>query len=249
MTVKALARRAAVAAGTRLWGRQPALHRIPFGPLRGRSICTTFAISPRMWFGIDAPEVARWVAEHTAPDSVVYDIGAHVGYTPLLFLKQLGKTGTLHAFEIVPSTARCLAATLAASGHPRAHAHAIGLGRAEGTIDLPVSEFGMASMGYEQYTTQRERCAVTTLDAFAAMHEPPTIIKMDVEGAELDVLDGGRRTIMEQRPTILMEFHGPEIVERGPSVMRALGYRLHLGPRSAPGDIVWSSALCIPADR
>jgi hypothetical protein len=46
-----------------------------------------------------------------------------------------------------------------------------------------------------------------TLDAYAADHDPPTMIKIDVEGAEIEVLKGAQRLISRTRPVLLFEVH------------------------------------------
>ena len=87
------------------FGRTPRIHRIPFGPNRGRNIFISFDISPRMYFGIDEPWIAELAQTKINPGDVVYDLGAHIGYTCLLFAQRVGKTGFVHAFEILPSVA------------------------------------------------------------------------------------------------------------------------------------------------
>jgi hypothetical protein len=83
-------------------GRDRAIHRIPFGPNRGRLIYCSITISPRMYFGVDEQWVALLAREYVKPGDVVYDVGAHVGYTTLLFAAHAGH---VHAFELVPSVA------------------------------------------------------------------------------------------------------------------------------------------------
>jgi FkbM family methyltransferase len=45
----------------------------------------------------------------------------------------------------------------------------------------------------------------TTLDEYAKTHTPPTVIKLDVEGAEAKVIAGGARTLRTYKPIIAME--------------------------------------------
>ena len=46
-------------AGGFIFGREPAIHNIPFGPLMGWKIFMSIDVSPRMYFGIDEPWVAK----------------------------------------------------------------------------------------------------------------------------------------------------------------------------------------------
>lgn len=54
---------------------------------------------------------------------------------------------------------------------------------------------------------ERPDCPVTTLDALAARHGPPTVVTIDVEGAELTVLRGAQRILAEARPDVFVSIH------------------------------------------
>lgn len=81
---------------------------------------------------------------------------------------------------------------------------------------------------------ERELVMCTSLDALMQgpiKVEPPALMKIDVEGAELSVLQGGPRTV-PQFDTVVIELNGPGIFERAPSAeeidarMREYGFRL-----------------------
>ncbi len=76
----------------------------PICPNRGKRIVIAFHVSPRMWVELHELSLARWARQYLKPGGVAYDIGAHVGYTSLLFSSLL-KGGSVHAFELVSSTA------------------------------------------------------------------------------------------------------------------------------------------------
>lgn len=52
---------------------------------------------------------------------------------------------------------------------------------------------------------------VTTIDSVAKKYDPPTLITMDVEGAEFEVLKGAEHTLREHKPVILLSLH-PEFL-------------------------------------
>jgi len=65
------------------------------------------------------------------------------------------------------------------------------------------------------------RC--TTIDAeVAATGLVPTFLKIDVEGAELDVLSGATRLLGQHAPTILVSLHPRRLASRGQNVSGAL---------------------------
>lgn len=49
----------------------------------------------------------------------------------------------------------------------------------------------------------------TTLDDFARAHPPPSLVKIDVEGAETEVLNGAVELCRDVRPPLLIEVHDP----------------------------------------
>ena len=99
-----------------------------------------------MWFGIDEPWIARLCESQIRQSAVVYDIGAHVGYTTLLFAHYLNGTGVVHAFEILPSTADLLRKTVEANDFRNITIHVVGLGAQDTIYELPIGQTAMTSI-------------------------------------------------------------------------------------------------------
>jgi len=68
------------------------------------------------------------------------------------------------------------------------------------------------------------------LDTFlqGADEPAPDVIKIDVEGAELQVLEGGRRLLAEHRPLLLMEIHHICQMFGVKNLLHSLGYQLSI---------------------
>lgn len=217
-------------AGSWIFGKNPRIHRIPFGPNRGLRIFMSFDVSPRMWFGIDEPWVARSAMEHVQAGSVVYDVGAHVGYTCLLYAQRVGREGAVHAFEILPFVAQeYLQRTIDANSFGNITAHAIGLSDRKESLSLPIGETLMTSRDSEAREGQRvEECRILPLDSFVASQSlpSPTYVKIDIEGAELHCLIGGENTIRQSSPMMMIEFHSLDLLRKGHSLLNQWGYRL-----------------------
>lgn len=60
------------------------------------------------------------------------------------------------------------------------------------------------------------------LDEFAAANEAPTVVKIDVEGAELSVLRGMQTVLEEDRPDVFLELHPTELADAGRSDAEAV---------------------------
>lgn len=76
------------------------------------------------------------------------------------------------------------------------------------TRDWPACAFGRV-IGDHGFLVLPERpdCEVTTIDRLAARFGPPTVITIDVEGAELTVLRGALVTLRENRPAVFVSVH------------------------------------------
>jgi FkbM family methyltransferase len=216
--------------GSFIFGRIPHTHRIPFGPNRGRNIFMSFAISPRMYFGYDEPWLAKLSKVYIGRGDVVYDIGAHIGYTSLLFAQRVGKTGSVHAFEILPSVAEgFLKKTARANDLDNIKIHAVGLSSSENDIELNIGPTMMAYLYSNPVGGgKRELCRTVQLDQYVAREQLPlpSFIKIDIERAEIDCIQGGIGVIKKCRPLLVIEFHGSDKLKEGYNILNSEGYRL-----------------------
>ena len=222
---------------TTVLGNHPRMHRIPFGPLRGSRICTRPQISLRMYLGIDEPWIAATARDIIGPGDTIYDIGAHIGYTTLLFAKILGGTGSVHAFELLPSTVeKFLTKSVQSNEFKNIHIHTVGLGETETTIELPVGPTYMSTMSTVRFesgdeyveTYGRDVCKIVTLDCYATANNipAPAMMKIDIEGAEIECLRGARKIIRDHGPKLVVEFHSADLLREGYMLLKSWGYQL-----------------------
>ncbi len=211
------------------FSKQPKLYHISFGPNKGMKLFTSFAISPRMLFGFDETWVAKMASRHIAKDDVVYDIGAHIGYTSLLFVKLVGANGQVHAFELLPSVAeKYLKKTIQANELSHLiSVHPIGLSSKAEQIDIYVGETMMGTLDRSGYESKNvERCKIETLDQYLVESgiKPPSLIKVDIERAEVEFLKGARSTIARFKPVLIIEFHNADLLREGYRLLDVLNY-------------------------
>ena len=210
-------------------GRKPRIHRVPLGPIKGRKICLAFEISPRMYLGIDEPWIAKLAQDLINPGDVVYDIGAHVGYTCLLFAQRLAGRGVVHAFEVLPLTVEFLRKTVQANEFNNIVVHEVGLGLSTQMLELAIGPTAMTDI----YSTPRENertelCKIASLDEYVKQNKlpPPSLVKIDIEGAEIDCLKGGCELINKYKPIMLIEFHELCLLKKGCHLLDSWGYSL-----------------------
>jgi FkbM family methyltransferase len=171
----------------------------------------------------------------------VFDIGANVGLYTEVFARMVGAGGAVHAFEPVPETFDRLRARFAAARRwPQVHLHHAAICEQAGpvTLMMPGADSGQASMAQHQVAAWENgavrsfACEGRRLDDQPAGKgvAAPAFIKLDIEGAELLALRGGRAWLRRHRPVLHMEVwsrwlqdfgHRPEDLAEE---WRALGY-------------------------
>jgi hypothetical protein len=167
---------------------RPVPVRILRGPFRGARIVMNPRESLRKVFGLYEHELNGWLENALKRVTRVLDVGANDGYFCFgcaAAFRRLGINGNITAFE-----------------PQEKHAHTLRESVVEqGSQDIPI-EIVQALVG------QEVRNGTTTLDALAvaASDRRHTLIKIDVEGAEVDVVMGAQ-TWMESSNLFLIEVH------------------------------------------
>jgi len=169
------------------------------------------------------------------------DIGANIGNHALFFSQRFDK---VIAFEPHPKTYRLLVFNT----ENAANITAINCGLAEEAGELTLTEhtlnLGASSMVKNKHTgAERITISVDKLDNAMAEIGPIQLIKIDVEGYEINVLKGGVKTIKMHQPVIVLEQHADEFVNGStPSLtfLAELGYKFCWLQR---GSVSWSRGL------
>lgn len=160
---------------------------------------------------------------HLAVDGETFlDVGGFDGSTSRAFIARCPGYRAVHLFEPEPANyARCVANL---AGFANVFCHRFGLSDAKRTLQL--TQQGSASQISEQGTIAIE---VERLDDVLA--EPATYLKMDIEGAEAEALEGARASIMCDRPRLAISvYHKPGDFWRIPRQVLSMhdGYALRL---------------------
>jgi FkbM family methyltransferase len=143
------------------------------------------------------------------------DVGGHLGYYCLLMARVVGSAGHVICFEPVPENMSVLQENVALNNITNVELVNTALGERPGTMSLIRPEnFALSwTPSVRGYSVEGTRSSIDvrldTLDAFLQKGgHTPSLIKIDVEGAELDVLKGALTTLRTTRPTVLLEIHG-----------------------------------------
>jgi FkbM family methyltransferase len=163
------------------------------------------------------PELRSALAALVRPGSLCVDVGAHHGLITVFLARLAGPNGHVVAFEAHPENARALQRTVEDEGvaewvaienravtdgaAPRVWLHP---GR-----DHASAEWNIVGTNVEGRATNAElEVAATSLDSYFAAETELDLVKIDVEGAEAQVIAGMDRLLREARPALAIEFHG-----------------------------------------
>lgn len=187
------------------------------------------------WLGTYEPELQQAIAELVHPGTIAYDVGANIGYISLLLAQAVGAAGQVFAFEALPANLERLQKNITLNdlkGRVTIISGAVidaarpvqfwvgpsgGMGKAEGSA-------GRQSIAYSEAITVQG----LALDEFVytAGQPVPQVIKMDIEGGEILALPGMRRLLLQARPLVFVELHGPEAAQVAWQTFLQAGYQV-----------------------
>ena len=179
--------------------------------------------------GTHEPHVQQALSQLLKPGMTFWDVGAHIGLFSLLASRAVSERGAVHAFEPQPDNRSRLHETIKLNGATNVSVHDFALS------DITTDALLHAHQSSTMWSLVREQSAedgihvqCKTLDSVAEVLDPPNVIKIDVEGAELNVLQGGRRLLAQHRPILLVEFSNGVLLEEARNLLPFYTFE-HLG--------------------
>ncbi len=175
---------------------------------------------------------------------VVFDCGACIGDFSLLFAAMVGDSGQVHAFEPIPLHNRYCA--LQAQLNPALAAtlcfNELAVGARTSTASQPLVDCARIDPGHR---VDEDSFDCTSLDDYADTKHLRQIdfIKMDIEGAEMDAIEGARNIIRTYKPRLAISgYHKPADLWEIPQKLKSLnsGYELTFGHHS---PVQWESVF------
>jgi FkbM family methyltransferase len=152
------------------------------------------------------PALAPVLDAALAPGAVFADVGANLGLYTLWGARLVGAEGLVHAFEPVPEVRACLARSVELNCFGNVRIVASGVGAEAGrTVLYQLPGASGVTSRYRESKQHGVEVDVTTLDGeFAHAEAPPVLVKVDVEGMEVEVLRGARRLLGGRTPPLLV---------------------------------------------
>ena len=185
------------------------------GPAKGLGFNRGLARNAGFVLGTYEPEVQALYASLLAPGMTVYDIGANVGFLAVLAARLVGPAGHVVCFEPLPANAEAIEHNAALNAFANVTVIREALGAEEGSAEFLVS----ADVGWGRLTgaggdpgdlkeTIRVRVAQLSRAVERYRLPLPDLIKVDIEGGEIGMLEGSSELLRRCRPFLLVELHG-----------------------------------------
>ncbi|MGZ3732127.1 MAG: FkbM family methyltransferase [Parachlamydiaceae bacterium] len=163
--------------------------------------------------------------KYTKPGTTAIDIGGHMGTHTLNLSRLVGENGSVHVFEprVKMFTELVINMNLNDCKNISFHRRALGNENRQVTMYIPQpNNEGMACIRDSAPDSENETAKMERLDDYHL--SKVSIIKMDVEGFEMEVIKGGLETILRNKPVMLIEiFQGPDNLHRIHTI-ESLGY-------------------------
>jgi len=183
---------------------------------------------------------AQYLIRRLEEGATMMDIGAHYGYFSLLAAEIVGVNGKILSFEPSPKTYALLRENV--KSYPMITA--VNNAMSDKAGDFTIYEFPNLYSEYNTYNPkpfEREKwyrnfppqavlIPATTIDNVTKQLDfSPSIIKMDAEGSEYQILKGGQQFISKSKPIIAMRFwqayRQNEMHLKALSMLKEIGYQ------------------------
>lgn len=151
------------------------------------------------------------------------DVGASVGLHTLALAHAIGPAGKLHAFEAEPRLEPFLRRTLHANGLHQVELKILAIGaehrEAVFHVARTIGHSSLYALGSPSEVREEVKVQLRPLDELIPKTTKVNVIKIDVEGAELDVIKGAEKTLVRSADCAL-------VAELGPSHLKRVGISL-----------------------
>lgn len=153
-------------------------------------------------------------------NEIFVDGGAYYGDT-ILAIDDVCKGEYQHIYSFEADTKKCEMMQKEFVSYNRVSVVDRGLWSENSELNFSKADFGASSSIACKVSEESERVEVVSLDSFFLHKEAPTFIKMDIEGAEYEALQGAKEIICKYKPKLaICIYHKPEDVYTIPQLLK-----------------------------
>ncbi len=192
--------------------------KVQAGALKGARLELDLHSEKDYWLGTYELDLQDAIHRLIAPGSIVYDVGANIGYVSLLLSRQVGENGKVIAIEALPVNGQRMQRNFSlnafAGNITPMHAAVVDKQRKVKFLVHASTSMGKAdgSAGRDELYKDELEVNGISLDnfIFEQKNPRPAAVKMDIEGGEVLAVRGMSRMLTELKPLLLIELHGQE---------------------------------------
>jgi FkbM family methyltransferase len=161
------------------------------------------------WKALSDRRERRLLRKFVRPGMTIVDVGANIGVYSRFFAALAGQGGLVHCFEPSPSNFNRLRQSTAHLPNVRCSQAAVG--DRSGTISLYLSD--ELNVDHRTFDSDDGRkkvdVRIVSLDDYFGVGQPVDLLKIDVQGFEMNVLRGAMRVLTENRNIVLIMEYWP----------------------------------------
>ena len=188
------------------------------------------------WLGRHEKDYVDAFADAIKPGDTVLDIGAQAGYFTLVASRRVGEKGKAIAFEPFPQNTAFIKAHCKLNNCNNVTLLEAAVGGSKSTRTFQSASVFMGhlsdSPASEEETESEDDLTVdvVTLDDLIEDNQflVPNVMKIDTEGMEYWVLQGGKKLIQENRPVLFIATHGKKNQGRTLQLLKDWGYEIEM---------------------
>lgn len=206
------------------------VHLINAGPAAGLRMRIQLPDDKQYWTGTWEHAVTQTLAAQTQRGAVCFDIGGHRGF--MAGVMSLSGARAVYCFEPNPINIEKIRELIALNPDAGIELVPAAVGAADGVVSFSLmSEESMGKLATSRFQPEAAKSRqieveMRSLDSLVGdgTIEPPSLIKIDIEGAEAMVLAGAADVIAKFRPRLLIEVHSYDLLGECRQWLEARGY-------------------------
>ena len=199
------------------------------------------------WLGSFEIDKQRRLQDRLREGMTAFDIGAHVGFYTLLMSRMVGDSGKVFAFEPWPANVTDCLAHVRMNHLGNVVVVPVAVGNTSGLASFASGESTSSGKLAQAETVVRVAC-LTLDEVIATGRFPiPDVVKVDVEGAESQVLEGAQTLLRQHAPSWFIALHSLDQKQACFRLLTAAGYTVSglngepcdpAAPDAAPDEII-----------
>ncbi len=162
----------------------------------------------------------------------IFDIGAYIGYYTIILGRLSGPEGKVIAFEPIDFLKERILNSARVNRLSNITVETLAVGNKSGFVKFWVHEdpeggYGTSSSAHRPIGSKSVKVRMTTIDEYVNKRKLDRLdlIKIDVEGGEVQVLEGAYESLKKFRPFLILEFNDEVSKKESEIILKSLEYK------------------------